>query len=364
MAKTDLQVEGMTCSNCALSVTKYLQKKGLEDVKVNPIDGQVSYNQNDAVSLEEVSKGISSMGYHVVEEKLDVNPKKKPFLHNNKRRFLFCLPFTAVLLLHMLHPWVPMHWLMNPWLQLGLCLPVFVVGMYFFGRSAIKSLQNGVPNMDVLITIGSLAAFVYSLVGAVQGLGEHYLFFETAATIITLVFMGNYLEESSIAATQKALHSLVKSQKVMANMITYDENQEEQIFSVENKILQSGDLVLIKTGEQVPADCKILVGEGMVNEAILTGESLPIEKNKGDIIIGGSIVEQGILRAQVTAAGNKTVLSAIIKMVQQAQSEKPPMQKLADKISAIFVPIVLGIALLTYLLGHFVFDIPGGVALM
>lgn len=359
-----MQVKGMTCSNCALSVTKYLQKEGYSEVKVSPIDGSVSFASDAEVSFPVIKKGIQSLGYEVVDETLANTQKSKGFLINNKQRFLFCLPFTAILLLHMFHNVLPLHFLMNPWVQLALCLPVFIVGMYFFGRSAIKSLKNGIPNMDVLIALGALAAFVYSLTGAIKGLGDDYLFFETTATIITLVFMGNYLEQRSVDATQTALQSLVKSQKVMANMIAFDDKHEEQVFPVENTQLKNGDLVLIKTGEQVPADCKILWGDCRVNEAILTGESVPVPKTKKDKIIGGSVLESGLVKAQVEAAGKDTVLSAIIKMVQDAQSEKPPMQKLADKISAVFVPLVIGIAMLTYFVSVYGFNILPGEALM
>ncbi len=220
------------------------------------------------------------------------------------------------------------------------------------------------PNMNVLIALGALASFVYSLIGAINRLGNDYLYFETTASIITLVFLGNYLEEASVNSTQRVLQSLVKSQKVMAHMIAFDADHQEQVFPVENSQLRTGDLVLIKTGEQVPADCKILWGDCSVNESIITGESIPLNKKKKDFLIGGSIIDSGIVKAQVTAAGNETVLSGIVKMVQTAQSEKPPMQKFADKISAIFVPVVIGIALLTFLLSYFVFDISSGKALM
>jgi Cu+-exporting ATPase len=201
--------------------------------------------------------------------------------------------------------------------------------------------------MNVLITIGATAAFIYSLVGTLMNLGSGYLFYETTATILTLVFLGNYLEDASMHSTQRALKALVKSQKVMANMIAFDDQHKEQVFPIENTQLKPGDLVLIRTGEQVPADCNILWGEADVNEALLTGESIPVHKKQKEIIIGGSIVEQGTLKAQVTAVGNDTVLSSILNMVKKAQGEKPPVQQLADRISAIFVPVVLGIAVLT-----------------
>src|SRR5690606_34300292 len=145
------------------------------------------------------------------------------------------------------------------------------------------------PNMDVLITIGAIASFGYSLTGAILNLGPDFLFFETTASIITLVFLGNYMEDVAISSTQRSVKALTKSQKVMANMIAFDDHHQEQVFEVENTTLKTGDLILIKTGEQVPIDCKILWGEGTVNEAIITGESIPLPKNKKDQLIGGSI---------------------------------------------------------------------------
>ena len=363
MEKVDWKVEGMTCSNCALTINKYLQKEGLQDIVVNPIDGTVSFSNTISAETDKIKKGIGTLGYHVVDgEKKEATTK--PFLADNKSRFLFTLPFTLVLMLHMLHPWLPLHWLMNPWIQLSLCLPVFITGMWFFGRSAIKSLQNGMPNMNVLIALGSLASFAYSLTGALLNLGPGYLFFETSASIITLVFLGNYLEDVSVQSTQRAIKSLAKSQRVMANMIAFDDQHKEHIFPIENTQLKTGDLVLIKNGEQVPVDCKILWGECMVNESIISGESIPVAKNKKDKLIGGSVLENGIVKAQVTATGKDTVLSGILQMVQHAQAEKPPMQKLADKISAIFVPVVTGIAVLTFFLNYSLFGISGGASLM
>jgi Cu+-exporting ATPase len=364
MKATEWKVEGMTCSNCALSVSNYLKKEGLEEVKVNPVTGAVSFTSAETFAEDKLRSGIKKLGYKVVDETVAADGKeKKSFLSNNKERFLFTLPFTLVLMSHMI-PGIHLHWLMNPWIQLAICLPVFIIGMYFFGRSAVNSLLHGMPNMNVLIATGALASFAYSLTGAVLGLGEHYLFFETTASIITLVLLGNYLEEASVQSTQKAVRSLAKSQKVMANMIAFDDKHQEQIFPLENIHLKNGDLVLIRSGEQVPADCKILWGDCMVNESIITGESLPVEKHKKDFLIGGSVLQDGVAKAQVTAAGKDTVLSGILKMVENAQAEKPPMQKLADKISAVFVPLILSISALTFLLSFFVFNISSGDALM
>lgn len=357
------KVEGMTCANCSLAVSKYLEKEGSAQVKVNIINGDVSFVPKQEKNIHELSKGIEELGYTVIREDKDAHGHGhdhghpvglKRFFKNHLQRFLFCLVFTLPLMLHMLEGWIHIPWIMNPWIQLALATPVYIVGMDFFGRSAIKSIRNRMPNMNVLIAIGATAAFVYSLIGALMGLGNDYLFFETSAAIITLVFLGNYLEDASIQSTQRSLDALVKSQKVTANMIAFDEHHHEVILPVDNSSLRHGDLILIKTGEQVPADCKILSGTASVNEALLTGESLPLQKNAKDALIGGSLLIEGNVKAMVTAEAKDSVLSNIINLVRQAQGEKPPIQQMADKISAIFVPVVLVIAALTFIINLFI----------
>ncbi len=367
MEKVDWKVEGMTCTNCALTINRYLEKEGLKDVKVNFIGGEVSFELNGNKTKEELTKGIKILGYKVVNETTADSIQNSKFkiqnlFSNHLNRFLFCLPFTLVLMLHML-PW-HIHFLMSPWIQFAICIPVYLVGMGYFGVSAVKSLRHGIPNMNVLIAIGATAAFVYSLIGSIGNLGMDYVFYETTATIITLVFLGEWIEHKSVASTQDELNKLASHQKVMANMIAFDEEHKELIFPVENTSLHVGDLILIKTGEQVPIDCKILWGDVHVNEALLTGESKPIHKIKKDALMGGSIITDGTVKAQVTAVGKDTVLSNILTLVKQAQGEKPPIQQLADKISAIFVPTVLGIAILTFLINYFGFDISGTNSLM
>lgn len=356
METVNWKVEGMTCTNCALTVNKYLQKEGMQNVKVNPVTGEVMFDvveQNG--NMDKLEKGIAQLGYHVAEKNgVSLKTDDKKPMNKYLRYLIICAPFTLVLMLHMFDQWKHLHWLMNPWLQLGLCLPVFVIGMYHFGRSAVKSIMNGMPNMNVLVAVGAAAAFVYSLYGTLTGQAQNYMFYETAAAIITLVFLGNYLEDSSVEQTQRALNSLAKSQKVMANMIAFDDQHHEQIFPVENSVLRTGDLILIKSGEQIPADCKILWGEATVNESIITGESLPLTKKAKDHLVGGSILIDGTVKAQVTAAANDSVLANIVNLVKRAQGEKPPVQQLADKISAIFVPVVLGIAAVTLIVNWIV----------
>lgn len=353
MEAVNWKVKGMTCSNCAISVSRYLEKQGMHNVKVNPIDGDVHFETEKLEISRQIqlTKGIASLGYEVVDEKLALPPGGKAPMNKFLRYGLFCLPFTLILMLHMI-PALHHSSINNPWVQLALCLPVYVLGMYHFGTSAVRSTLHGVPNMNVLITIGATAAFVYSLAGAVRGMGHNYLFFETAATIITLVFFGNYLEDLSISSTQKQLNALASQQPQEATMIAYDDKYQEQLFPVESKYLKSGDLILIRNGEQVPADAKILSGEGMLNEAVITGESTPVRKISKDKIIGGSLLVDGILRAQVTHAPSAGVLANIINLVKKAQGDKPPVQRMADRISAIFVPVVLGIALLTFAVNY------------
>ncbi len=361
MEKVQWKVEGMDCTNCALTIRRYLEKEGMKDVKVNFGTGDVIFDMNGKGTKEKLATGIQELGYVVVNDQSGtINQQqaaanRRPFLSTHLRRFWFCFPFTAILMLHII-PGLEIHWLMNPWIQLSLTVPVYLVGMQFFGRSAWKSLRNGIPNMNVLVALGATAAFVYSLYGTLSGQAQNYMFYETAATIITLVFLGNYMEDASVHSTQRELNKLARSQKVMANMIAYDDQHNEQVFIVENTELRTGDLILIKSGEQVPADCKILWGDVHVNESLLTGESVPVHKVSKDKLISGSIIHDGTVKAQVTAVGNDTVLAGIINLVKRAQGEKPPVQLLADKISAIFVPVVLGIAILTLVVNWIVLD--------
>lgn len=355
--KIQWKVEGMDCATCALTINKYLDKEGAKEIKVNFATGDVSFSINPTQSVEHISKGLEDLGYKVVNEAAHSHAhghteSKTGFLKNNAQRFWFCLPFTLVLMLHMI-PAMHHSWIMQPHIQLILVLPVYIVGMSFFGVSAWKSIRNGMPNMNVLIALGATAAFVYSLYGLITGQHE-YIFFETTATVITLVFLGNYIEDKTVENTQSQLKKLAETQVVMANMIAYDNEHNEHIFPVESNTLGTGDLILIKSGEQVPADCKILWGEAYVNESIITGESTPVKRGYKEKLIGGSVLTDGTVKAQVTAVGDATVLSGIIHMVKEAQGEKPPVQQMADKISAVFIPIVLGIAALTLIINWMV----------
>jgi P-type Cu+ transporter len=348
METVNWKVEGMSCSACAQTINGFLEKKGMKDVVVSLTAGEAHFRNEAGIPEQELKKGIAGLGYHVADE---TSTKKQG---NKFVRFLaICVPFTAILFLPMMGHRPLLDRLHNPWVQLISCLPVYITGMYFFGRSAINSIRMGVYNMNVLIALGATAAFIYSLAGTLLNLGESYQFYETSASIITLVFFGNYLEERSLQTTQKSLTRLVKTQKVTANMIAFDDQHQEILFPVDSLTLKSGDLVLVRSGEQVPADAKILWGEGQVDEAIITGESLPVYKKAKDRIIGGSVLIDGSLKAQVTAAARDSVLSNMVDLVKRAQSDKPKIQLLADRISAVFVPVVIGIAILCFLLNYF-----------
>ena len=353
----------MSCTNCALSVDKVLTGSGMADVKVNFMGGEVSFNAPENTNKKVLQKEVEALGYTVEGEGLENKKGAFKLFTSHLQRFWFCLIFTLPLMLHMI-PGIHIHILMNPHVQLGLTIPVFMVGMAYFGKSAILSIAKGIPNMNVLVALGAVAAFGYSLYGTIIGEAEHYLFYETAATILTLVFLGNWLEDRSVQTTQAALKKLAVSQKTMANLIAFDENHQELVFPVENTSLKVGDIVLVKTGETVPMDCKILWGEASINEAIISGESVPVIKKMNDLLIGGSMVESGTIKAYITAVGENTVLANILQLVKQAQTEKPPVQQLADKISAIFVPTVIGIAILTIVANYFFAGLPFSSSLL
>ncbi len=363
MAEVNLKVKGMSCTNCALTIDKYLQQQGMQQVKVNFIGGDVSFINDQQVGTEKLINGIEGLGYQVDNGNGNISKKTGILLQTHMQRFMFCLVFTAPMLLGMI-PGLHIPALMNPYVQLALTIPVYIVGMSFFGKSGLRSLIKGVPNMNVLIALGATAAFVYSLYGTLTFQDEQYMFYETAAAIFTLVFLGNWMEDKSVETTQRSIKKLTRSQKVMANMIAYDDKHQEHVFPVESSALKVGDLLLIKDGEVVPMDSKVLWGEASVNEAIITGESLPVEKTINDIIIGGSILQSGTVKAYVTQVGEASVMGNILKMVKDAQSEKPPIQQLADKISAVFVPVVIGIALITLSANYFFTGVGFGESLL
>lgn len=353
----ELKVEGMTCTNCAASVNRFLERKGLEDVYVNFQTKEVRFTQGTSdVTLDDVKQGIHNMGYTVVEE-----DKPQPWWML-ERKLLISALFTAPLLLHHLFMMAGIHlfsFFHNSWWQLAFCLPVYAIGFLHFGRSALSSLKGGVPNMDVLIFIGSTAAFAYSLTGSIWNEPD-YIFYETAATIITLVLVGNWLEKRSVEQTTTAIQELSHLQVEKAKRVM----PSGTVVTIEKDDIRKGDLLQVNEGDRIPADGIIAEGNVLVDESMLTGESVPVEKQAGERVIGSSLVVNGNMRLTVTASGRNTVLQQMIELVKTAQQDKPNIQKLADKISAIFVPVVLTISLLTFLIAYFGFAIPFQNALM
>ncbi|ATL49772.1 ATPase P [Chitinophaga caeni] len=361
METISCKVKGMNCSSCALTISKYLEKKGMQDVNLSFATEELSFTlPNGDETPSQILEGINDLGYEVIlpgEEQQQV-----PFYKELRFKFYCCLVFTLPLLLHM---WVNWPWLHNPYVQLALATPVFIVGMFHFGTSAFRSLKNGTANMDVLITIGAIAAYGYSLTGTLRHLGENYLFYETAAAIITLVFLGNLLEERSVKQTTTAISELAKMQVTTAKKLdSHAPGEEEHVHEVDNRHLKVGDRVLVNTGDKIPMDGTIYWGDALVNESMITGESQPVSKKGKDKVIGGTILEDGNIKMYITATGKDTVLSYIIELVKQAQGNKPPMQRLADKISSIFVPVVLGISLLTFIGWYFIAGVAVSNAIM
>ena len=342
----ELQVSGMHCNNCALSVHKLLEKKGLHDIYVDFANNEVKFRTTNLSETSKIIKDIEGLGYKVSEESIPIAEK---FYEKVENKFYFSLIFTVPLFSHM---FLPFHILHNPIVQLSLCIPVYALGCIHFGKSAFNSLKNGIPNMDVLIFIGSSAAFIYSLWGTIQNFGPDFLFYETAATIISLVLLGNVLEKRSVSQTTSAVKELMKFQELNANKLVNGE-----IVTVNSQEVIPGDILVINSGDKIPVDGEIIWGEASINESMLTGESLPVEKTKYDQVIGGTLIEKGAIHILVSKTGKHTVLSQIIDLMKHAQSAKPKIQKLGDQVAAIFVPVVVSIAVLTFILAFYSFDL-------
>ncbi len=352
----------MTCTNCAASIKRFLERKGMEEVVVDFASDSVYFEmvENDE-ALDKVKAGIHKLGFEVLENEDETSQKWWTL----ERKVWISAVFTLPLLMG--HILMAIHfnstltvWLAKThWMQLVLCLPVFLIGIAHFGRSAWSSTKTGVPNMDVLIFLGSTAAFIYSLVGLFMN-EANYIFFETSATIITLVLVGNLLEKRAVSRTTAAVEELARLQPRKANRIKTDGSIE----TVDLQMVHVGDVLQINEGDSIPTDGSIEYGEVLVDESMLTGESLPVLRRVGEGVVGGSIVVNGNCQFRVNATGKKAVLGQIIELVKKAQLEKPGLQRLADRISAVFVPVVVGLALLTFILAYFVFQISLTQAIM
>ncbi len=345
----DLKVTGMSCTNCALSIERFLEKEGLNEVYVDFANEEVSFELNSEKELPKIVKGIHSLGFKVVEE----TPIRKSAWSKVEILFAIALVFTIPLLLHMFLPIPLLH---NPYFQLIISIPVFIIGVVHFGMSGWKSLRSGVPNMDVLIIMGASAAFLYSLFGTLTHAGPSFLFYETAASIITIVLLGNVLEHRAVKKTTSSIKALTKLQPIFAKKVLFNQNEEE-ITEVRLREIEVGDIIQVYAGDQIPVDGIIQQGSAEIDESMLTGESVPLEKSISDRVLGGTYVISGNLRILTEKVGKQTTLSQIIDLVKKAQADKPELQRLADTISAVFVPSVIGISILTFILSFFVFAI-------
>ena len=342
--KIKIQVEGMSCTNCASGIKKHLINKGLEDVNVNFSTGEASCNIDTLHNQNDIENIIQKLGYSIIKP----NKEIKKRISKVERYFYSTLIFTLPLFSHMFFP--EGSFIQNPILQFFLCLPVYLIGVAYFGKSAWSSLKTGIPNMDVLIFIGSSAAFFYSIYGSFLLDSHDYLFFETTATIITLVLLGNVLEHKSVQKTTTAIGDLSSIQEVIAkvevNGIIKEVNFDD---------IKVGDILIVNSGDKIPTDGVIVSGSAYIDESMITGESIPTNKNKDTDVIGGTIITDGNVKIKASKVGNDTLLSQIIELVKNAQNNKPNIQKLGDQVSAVFVPIVLSIAILTFFIGHYYF---------
>ena len=344
-----LKVDGMTCNNCATGILKHLEKNKIDKVSVNFSLAEVSCSINKKNTKKNIISLIEEIGYKVKKE----NQKKNKY-ERVEILFFISLLFTIPLFSHMFLD--SSNILYNPLVQLALCIPVYVIGIIYFGKSAFGSLKIGVPNMDVLIFIGSSAAFFYSIYGWWLFYGTdivgQYLFFETSATIITLVLLGNVLEHRSVKQTTTALRELSEIQNIIAKKVVGD-----KIIEIKFKDINVGDILIINNGDIIPIDGKIIWGNCTVDESMITGESLPTSKEISSEVIGGTIINSGNVKIEVVNVGNNTILSQIIDLVKNAQKDQPEIQKLGDKVSSIFVPIVLIISVSTFFISNFFFNI-------
>jgi Cu+-exporting ATPase len=349
--KEILAIQGMTCANCALGIKKHLGKKGVQQVQVNFATSEATFNKDRNYNTKDVISLINKLGY---KANMITDEVESPGLSSIEKKFFFTLIFTLPLFSHMFLP--KENFLQNAFVQFFLCLPVFFVGVWHFGKSAYSSLKTGLPNMDVLILMGSSAAFFYSIYGWLSNYGTPevhlYLFFETTATIITLVLLGNVLEHRSVKQTTTAIRELSAIKTGVAKKEVNGEVQEAAFDEI-----KVNDILIVNMGDKIPVDGKVIWGTAIIDESMLTGESIPVTKEMDETVIGGTIVKSGSIKMRATSVGDDTLLSQIIELVKNAEDNKPDIQSLGDKVSGIFVPIVLLIAILTFFISHYVFGV-------
>ena len=351
METVKLDITGMSCEACAARITKLLNKLPIEEAVINSItnSGVVRF-KNGLVTEEEIIKQVEKAGYGatVVKDEDNVINRDDKELKGLKRDLIISLIFTIPLFSAMFFHMAGMHiFLLNGWVQLALAIPVqFYIGRRFY-KGAFNSLRGGGANMDVLIVMGTSAAFFFSLYHTIIGSSE--LYYESSAVIITLILLGKYFEKRAKTRTTDAINKLMELQ---AKTAVVERDGEVIEISIEEVVV--GDIIDVRPGEKVAVDGKIIFGETSIDEAMVTGESIPREKTVGDEVIGGTINKNGFIKFEATKVGKDTMLSQIVKLVEEAQEHKAPVQRLADKIAGVFVPSVIVIAILTFAITWFV----------
>ena len=357
MADTTVEtfaITGMTCANCSARVEKELKAtEGVLEANVNLATEKATVQFDGNLTAENLIQRVEAIGYGAIlfdeAHKQKIEEEKAAYLRKMKRDLILSAVLTAPLMIAMIamllgsHAgWV--HFLHLPLVQLILVTPVqFGVGQRFY-RGAYHALKTKAPNMDVLVAMGTSAAFALSVYNGFFNPHNSDLYFESSGMIITLILLGKYLEQKAKTKTSDAIKQLMSLQAKTAMIIVAGEEKEVPIEEV-----QVGDILRVRPGEQIPVDGKILKGQTTIDESMLTGESLPVDKQVDDQVFGGTVNTTGSIQFSATQVGSMTVLSRIIRMVEDAQGEKAPIQQIADKISSIFVPTVLGLALLTLL---------------
>lgn len=363
-------IEGMSCASCAMTIENAVSKiPGVDKASVNLATEIMTVEANDSVTPEDIAKVVDGVGYSArprgksVEEELEEkNEKKEAHLREMKRNLtisaIFAVPLLFIAMADMVG--IPMPAFLSPMqspvsyalIQLALSLPIVWLGRRFF-VDGFKALSKGHPNMDSLVALGTSAAFLYSLYGTYHVLEGHAhfamnLYYESAGVILTLITLGKYFEDVSKGKTSMAIQTLVGLAPKMATVLRDGQEVEVPVEEV-----QVGDLIRVKPGEKVPVDGVVTEGNSTVDESMLTGESIPVSKSVGDEVIGASLNKTGSFILKATKIGKDTALSQIIQLVEQAQGSKAPIAKLADKVSGVFVPIVIVLALVSGLAWYF-----------
>ncbi|GFP77290.1 heavy metal translocating P-type ATPase [Clostridium fungisolvens] len=354
-----IKVEGMTCAACVSRVERFVKKvSGVEKAEVNLATETLTVAfDSDVIRLSDIKKAVEKAGYKAVEdEKEDEHRDRKlQEIQSMKRRLIISAVFTVPLLLiamgHMLGMPLPVfidphhHPLSFGIVQLILATIVIVTGIKFF-KVGFKNLIQLSPNMDTLIAVGTSAAYIYGLF-AIYKIGQGYmeytmdLYFESAGTILTLITLGKYLEAITKGKTSEAIKKLMGLTPKTATIL---KDGVEKVISIDE--VEVGDILIVKPGEKLPVDGSIVEGLTSIDESMLTGESIPVEKTVGDSVYGASINKNGMIKYKATKVGKDTALAQIIKLVEDAQGSKAPIAKMADIISGYFVPVVIGLALI------------------